>query len=118
MKLLSRPTCWRLMRRLRPHGGGEQGRGFAVVADEVRGLAQRTQQSVEEMVNIVEQLRESTSSAVTVMSTSRQKGAQAVEQVTQAGEMLDSIAGQVRAIATKSEVIAQRRSSRPMYRRI
>lgn len=35
---------------------GEQGRGFAVVADEVRNLSHRTQSSLKDILNILEQL--------------------------------------------------------------
>ncbi len=85
---------------------GEQGRGFAVVADEVRTLAHRTQESVKEVVSIIEQLRGCTSSAVSMMSESQKKGKLVTEQATQAGLALEGITMQVTAIAAQSETIA------------
>ncbi|WP_298776419.1 Cache 3/Cache 2 fusion domain-containing protein [uncultured Shewanella sp.] len=85
---------------------GEQGRGFAVVADEVRTLAHRTQGSVKEVVTIIAQLRDYTTSAVTLMSESQIKGKKVTEQAQQAGVALDQITDQVTDIACKSEVIA------------
>lgn len=49
---------------------GEQGRGFAVVADEVRNLASKTQQSTEEISNMISGLRDGADRSMKAMEES------------------------------------------------
>ncbi|MFM8453488.1 MAG: methyl-accepting chemotaxis protein [Gammaproteobacteria bacterium] len=70
---------------------GEQGRGFAVVADEVRTLAQRTQQSTQEIQNMIERLQSGAAQAVTVMQEGTNRVQANVEEATKAGESLRAI---------------------------
>ena len=85
---------------------GEQGRGFAVVADEVRTLASRTQQSTEEIHQMIEKLRSGSRQAVSVMTASREQVKSVVEQASEAGTSLASIAGSVERINEMSSQIA------------
>lgn len=78
---------------------GEQGRGFAVVADEVRSLAQKTQDSTQEILKIVETLQRVTATAVSVMNNGKN---QAVASVEQAAELSQSLGNISQAVANIS----------------
>lgn len=85
---------------------GEQGRGFAVVADEVRTLASRTQQSTDEINQMVDKLQQGSRYAVEIMSQSREQARASVDQATLAGESLSTIAESVARIEDMSTQIA------------
>ncbi len=77
---------------------GEQGRGFAVVADEVRTLASRTQQSTQEIQDMIERLQSGVKNAVVAMDRGRTQATDSVQKAEIAGESLIKINNAVATI--------------------
>ena len=101
---------------------GEQGRGFAVVADEVRNLAKRTQDSTQEIQDMIMRLQEGAKQAVCVMDQSRiqaeagsrqaDNAGHALEDITKANRVISDMAVQIASAAEEQAVVAHDISQR------
>ena len=85
---------------------GESGRGFAVVADEVRALAYRTQQSTQEIEQMVQGMRTGSSLALDSMQASAARATSTLALAERAGEALETITASVHEIHERNLVIA------------
>lgn len=85
---------------------GEQGRGFAVVADEVRSLARRTQESTEEIHDMIESLQGSVGDTVRAMESSATRAQESQDQADRVREVLQEITQSMDTISQMSAQIA------------
>ncbi|KPN92201.1 chemotaxis protein [Pseudomonas nunensis] len=85
---------------------GEAGRGFAVVADEVRSLAQRTQNSTEEIELMISNIQHGTGATVSALQSSAEQASQTLRRANSAGHALEKITASISQINQRNLVIA------------
>jgi len=85
---------------------GDQGRGFSVVADEVRMLAQRTQESTQQIKTMIEKLQAGTNNAVDVLVSGKDQAIKCVEKANNTGESINKVKQSITAINDMNIIIA------------
>ena len=85
---------------------GDLGRGFAVVADEVRSLAQRTQNSTEEIELMISSIQQGTGATVGALQSSAEQASHTLRRANSAGQALEKITASISQINQRNLVIA------------
>lgn len=85
---------------------GESGRGFAVVADEVRNLAMRTQESIEQIREVIERLQSGTEGVVNSMQSSYSKAEMSHETIQATARSFGTISEAISVISEMNLQIA------------
>ncbi|MGL5668628.1 MAG: methyl-accepting chemotaxis protein, partial [Shewanella sp.] len=85
---------------------GESGRGFAVVADEVRSLAKRTQDSTDEIENMIQQLQAGAQNSLQMMEHSLVVANTNVTTAIEVGTLFEEIRKSASSVQMMSHQIA------------
>lgn len=86
---------------------GEAGRGFAVVADEIRKLAEQTDSATRQVAALVQELEDSTQSAVTTVETSSETFRTGIMKVMETGTSFEQMLSMQNATNAKVQDISQ-----------
>ena len=89
---------------------GEQGRGFAVVADEVRTLSTRTQESTNQIHEVIERLQTSSKNAIQAMKQGAEHTQSTYTKVNQVDETFSKINSNVGKLMAKMNDIEDKTS--------
>ncbi|HEX7064723.1 MAG TPA: HAMP domain-containing methyl-accepting chemotaxis protein [Bacillales bacterium] len=85
---------------------GEHGRGFAVVANEVRKLAEQSEQSADQIVQLIHRMQDHTTRSVKVMNKGSSEVKAGAETIDKTDQTFEKIVGMIENVAYKTQDVS------------